>query len=169
METINRTYISLNDLGFDGEDIQTDKSDIYATNVKNLVAKRWQYNWIYYVDNDTEEARNKAYNKWTTKFNAIMDATYNRYSTIIGLYDQYVDDTLMDDLTSDSVTKFNDTPQDSGNFSNDPHTSTVTSTKNTVQSQSKIDKLEDIYEKLHNLYWEWSNEFVGLFGGVADE
>ena len=66
---------------------------------------------------------------------------------------------LLDDVKSVSTSRFNDTPQNSGDFSDDNHTSTVTKTENSSNVGTMMSRLNEIEDNIKQLYIDWSNEF----------
>ena len=66
---------------------------------------------------------------------------------------------LLDDVKSASISRFNDTPQNSGDFSDDNHTSTVTKTENSSNVGTMMQRLNEIEDNIKQLYIDWSNEF----------
>ena len=66
---------------------------------------------------------------------------------------------LLDDVKSSSIARFNDTPQNSGDFSDDNHTSTVTKTENSSNVGTMMSRLNEIEDNIKQLYMDWSNEF----------
>ena len=66
---------------------------------------------------------------------------------------------LLDDVKSSSVARFNDTPQNSGDFSDDQHTSNITTTENSSNAGTMMQRLNEIEDKIKQLYIDWSNEF----------
>ena len=66
---------------------------------------------------------------------------------------------LLDDVKSSSVARFNDTPQNSGDFSDDQHTSTMTKTENSSNVGTMMQRLNEIEDNIKQLYIDWSNEF----------
>ena len=66
---------------------------------------------------------------------------------------------LLDDVKSSSTSRFNDTPQNSGDFSDDAHTSTVTKTENSSNVGTMMARLNEIEDNIKQLYIDWSNEF----------
>ena len=66
---------------------------------------------------------------------------------------------LLDDVKSSSTSRFNDTPQNSGDFSDDQHTSTVTKTENSSNAGTMMQRLNEIEDNIKQLYIDWSNEF----------
>ena len=66
---------------------------------------------------------------------------------------------LLDDVKSSSVARFNDTPQNSGDFSDDNHTSTLTKTENSSNVGTMMQRLNEIEDNIKQLYIDWSNEF----------
>ena len=66
---------------------------------------------------------------------------------------------LLDDVKSMSISRFNDTPQNSGDFSDDQHTSTATKTENSSNVGTMMARLNEIEDNIKQLYIDWSNEF----------
>ena len=66
---------------------------------------------------------------------------------------------LLDDVKSASISRFNDTPQNSGDFSDDQHTSTVTKTENSSNVGTMMARLNEIEDNIKQLYMDWSDEF----------
>ena len=66
---------------------------------------------------------------------------------------------LLDDVKSVSISRFNDTPQNSGDFSDDQHTSTATKTENSSNVGTMMARLNEIEDNIKQLYIDWSNEF----------
>ena len=66
---------------------------------------------------------------------------------------------LLDDVKSASISRFNDTPQNSGDFSDDNHTSTITKTENSSNVGTMMARLNEIEDNIKQLYIDWSNEF----------
>ena len=66
---------------------------------------------------------------------------------------------LLDDVKSSSVARFNDTPQNSGDFSDDQHTSNITTTTSSSNAGTMMQRLNEIEDNIKQLYIDWSNEF----------
>ena len=66
---------------------------------------------------------------------------------------------LLDDVKSTSLSRFNDTPQNSGDFSDDPHTSNITTTENSSNAGTMMQRLNEIEDRIKQLYLDWSDEF----------
>ena len=66
---------------------------------------------------------------------------------------------LLDDVKSSSVARFNDTPQNSGDFSDDNHTSNITTTTSSSNVGTMMQRLNEIEDNIKQLYIDWSNEF----------
>lgn len=81
-----------------------------------------------------------------------------RYSKLISLYEEQ-ENKLLSQLGSNSTTKFNDTPQDGGNFVDDNHVSTATTVSTTADVGTPMARLKEIQDDLDNLYGKWANEF----------
>ena len=66
---------------------------------------------------------------------------------------------------SKNKTRFNDTPQDGGDFNNDPHATNVSESENetSVDSASLMERLDQSFKNFRSIILEWSNEFNQLF------
>ena len=125
-----------------------------------------QYIWprfyqeaIIYTDSDETEdlvekfCRTKAgqiYAWWLSssqKYNLLIQNLENNKSK------------LLDDVKSSSIARFNDTPQNSGDFSDDPHTSNITTTENSSNAGTMMQRLNEIEDRIKQLYLDWSDEF----------
>lgn len=59
---------------------------------------------------------------------------------------------LLDDVKSSSIARFNDTPQNSGDFSDDQHTSNTTKTENSSNAGTMMQRLNEIEDNIKQLY-----------------
>ena len=66
---------------------------------------------------------------------------------------------LMDRIGSQSVTLFNDTPQNGGNFVLDPYTTNATKSTTESDVATPIARLKEVQDLLRNYYADWANEF----------
>lgn len=88
---------------------------------------------------------------------AIIKATYSRYKAILDAY-KAEEGHLMDGLTSKSTSKFNDTPQGSGDYTNDQYTSTITQSSNETDVGTPMQRLEEITKGYKDTYGRWSKD-----------
>lgn len=92
------------------------------------------------------------------KFMTILKMTYDRYALILKTYEDNKADLLN---KVESLTRFNDTPQDTGEFSDDEHTTHITSTKNDFDTL--MGRIDEIDRKYRNVLADWTREFESLF------
>ena len=68
------------------------------------------------------------------------------------------------------VNRFNDTPQDEGDFANDEHTTNISQNNVEVEtdSGSVASRLDELYKNWRSILRDWTNEFRCLFydGGI---
>ena len=68
------------------------------------------------------------------------------------------------------VNRFNDTPQDEGDFANDEHTTNISQNNVEVEtdSGSVASRLDELYKNWRSVLRDWTNEFRCLFydGGI---
>lgn len=137
-------------------EVETNES---VTCFRNYIWPRFYKEAIIYVDSDESEDFVKKFAE--TKVGQIMSwwtASTEKYSLLI----QNLENNkakLLDDVKSSSTSRFNDTPQNSGDFSDDQHTSTVTKTENSSNVSTMMARLNEIEDNIKQLYIDWSNEF----------
>ena len=119
----------------------------------------WNYIWprfyqetIIYVDSDESESFVEKFCR--TKAGQIISwwqASTEKYVMLIKNLNNNKAK-LLDDVKSSSIARFNDTPQNSGDFSDDPHTSTITKTENSSNVGTMMQRLNEIEDKIKQLY-----------------
>ena len=62
-------------------------------------------------------------------------------------------------------TRFNDTPQDGGDYNNDPHATNVSESESQVQvdSGSLVSRLSEMFKDFRSIMLDWTNEFNKCF------
>ena len=134
--------------------------------VQYLFPKYWDLYIFPWISEDTPAEITKAYRAFFNKFMQLMVATFYKYLPIIKAY-KAKESNLLDKLASQSqtVSRFNDTPQDGGDFSDDEHTTNITGVTNETASdyETPINRLKEIRDKYENLYNAWAVEFDILF------
>ena len=130
-----------------------------VTCFKSYIWPRFYQEAIVYVD--TDEIEDFVEKFIETKAGQIMSwwqSSSEKYSLLI--QNLTANKTkLLDDVKSSSISRFNDTPQNSGDFSDDQHTSTVTKTENSSNVGTMMARLNEIEDNIKQLYIDWSNEF----------
>lgn len=119
---------------------------------QNYIWPRFYQEFVVYADLDENEdfvekfARNKVgqiFAWWT--------ASTEKYSLLIQNLEANKTK-LLDDVKSASISRFNDTPQNSGDFSDDNHTSTITKTENSSNVGTMMQRLNEIEDNIKQLY-----------------
>ena len=126
---------------------------------KEYIWPRFYQEAIIYRDSDESEDFVEKFAR--TKIGQIMawlQSSTEKYSLLIQNFENNKAK-LLDDVKSSSVARFNDTPQNSGDFSDDQHTSTVTKTENSSNVSTMMARLNEIEDNIKQLYIDWSNEF----------
>ena len=159
-------------------DIDEDNQCTWKDYVARVIDEVWLRYYDYFafsVFNDNEI--NDEVKKFLVKFLNVLNNTYPRYSLLIKAQEDHKTK-LMDGLTrhykdegeseGGSTSRFNDTPQNDGEFDDETHNTTVT--KATANNESSLEHTEEtdnkyVYEKLSelennltNLYLKWANE-----------
>lgn len=66
---------------------------------------------------------------------------------------------LLGQIKASSVSRFNDVPQNQGEFDDDSHNTTVTKSESSTDGGTLLSRLNEIEDNLKRLYDDWSNEF----------
>ena len=135
---------------------ETDES---RTCFKEYIWPRFYQEAIIYTDQDESESFLEKF--CSTKAGQIMSwwiSSSEKYSLLIqNLSNNKAK--LLDDVKSSSVARFNDTPQNSGDFSDDNHTSNITKTESSSNVGTMMQRLNEIEDNIKQLYIDWSDEF----------
>ena len=126
---------------------------------REYIWPRFYQEVVVYVDSDESEDFVEKFDR--TKAGQIMawwTASIEKYSLLIQNLTANKNK-LLDDVKSYSVARFNDTPQNSGDFSDDQHTSNITTTTSSSNVGTMMQRLNEIEDRIKQLYLDWSNEF----------
>lgn len=130
----------------------------------NSILDRYETCWIVYRDSyEKEEALQRRAAAWVRKFRARYEETKDRYHAILNAYESSRDN-LLAKLGSTTSVRFNDTPQNSGDFSGESYASTYTETKTEADAQDLIDRLAKIQSQYMDVLRAWADEFRSFFG-----
>ena len=125
----------------------------------NYIWPRFYQEAVIYVDSDEDEDCIQKFAR--TKVGRIFawwKSSMEKYTMLIQNLETNKKK-LLDDVKSSSTSRFNDTPQNSGDFSDDQHTSTVTKTESSTNVATMMARLNEIEDNIKQLYMDWSNEF----------
>ena len=123
-----------------------------VTCFKQYIWPRFYQEAIIYVDSDESEDFVEKFAR--TKAGQIMSwwiSSSEKYSLLIQNLEANKSK-LLDDVKSSSIARFNDTPQNSGDFSDDNHTSTITKTENSSNVGTMMQRLNEIEDNIKQLY-----------------
>lgn len=104
----------------------------------------------------------REWHTWFGKFLAIFNRTQSKYIKLITLYEAEANN-LMQDIKTLSINRYNDTPQNGGDYSDDSHTSTINKHETSTPLVTKMARLEEIRRYWRDIYEEWAKEFRGIF------
>ena len=144
-----------------GLDLRTwqSESDEANTCFRDYIWPRFYQEFIIYIDSDeTEDFFEKFCETKIGQIYAWWISSSEKYTLLIQNLEANKTK-LLDDVKSASISRFNDTPQNSGDFSDDQHTSTVTKTENSSNVGTMMARLNEIEDNIKQLYIDWSNEF----------
>lgn len=143
----------------------------------NYIDICWQdYIWpkfydkaICYTDDDTiaDDDSAKVFADFVGPIIAWMKASDTKFSLLIA--NQEANKTkLLDQIKSSSVNRYNDTPQNQGQFEDNSHNTNVTKTENATDGATLLARLNEIEDNLKRLYEDWSKEFRKFIIWSAD-
>ena len=143
----------------------------------NYIDICWQnYIWpkfydkaICYTDDDTiaDNDSAKVFANFIGPIIAWMSSSDTKFSLLIA--NQEANKTkLLDQIKSSSVNRFNDTPQNQGQFEDNSHNTNVTKTENATDGATLLARLNEIEDNLKRLYEDWSKEFRKFIIWSAD-
>ena len=116
--------------------------------------------------NEEYELKQADFRPAMKKLISVIDLTLPRYIPLLQ-QNEYASTNPIAPVSSVSKNKirFNDTPQDGGDFNNDPHATNVSESENetSVDSASLMERLEQLFKNFRSIILEWSNEFNILF------
>ena len=148
----------LTKVGFTESPVYSDTTEA-DTCFRFYIWPRFYQEAIIYVDSDeTEDFLEKFCRLKVGQILAWWQSSSEKYSLLIQNLEANKNK-LLDDVKSSSTSRFNDTPQNSGDFSDDNHTSTVTKTENSSNVGTMMARLNEIEDNIKQLYLDWSNEF----------
>lgn len=133
----------------------------YKSELAKLIVSKYQNNWIICGTSETPD--DDKVDSWLVKFKYIYDVTRDRYETLLKYYMEKKSN-LLEKLTNTTKSKFNDTPQNAGDFTSENYTSNYSETTNIITPADTINRLDDIYKLFRLLYEDWVDEFEKLFG-----
>lgn len=112
------------------------------------------------------EALDDAYNEWFTKFLSLMAQTQRKYFSLIK-YLKEKEGKLLDQVQASGYvkTRFNDTPQNTGDYEDPLHNTNFTRSDNSqgTDMETPMKRLKEIRDNIEDYYTAWAFDFDKLF------
>ena len=102
------------------------------------------------------------------KFSYVYNTTKDRYLALLDIYANQKAN-LLNKVESNTIQRYNDTPQNGGDWSDDEHTSNITRIENSNDFTPLMDRINEIQNKLRNIQKDWEDEFKGIFITIPEE
>lgn len=119
--------------------------------------------WIPFREEEpSDEPDEEIVNDFVRRLCSIYVQSVDRYKTLLGIYTEQKAN-LMSKVSSTSISRFNDTPQNGGDWSDDEHTSNITRNESENDFTPVMDRIKTIQDNYRNLVKDWMDEFRGLF------
>lgn len=127
----------------------------------------WYCDYSTYTDFGQElEPTTDMCKKFFIKLLNVLVLSYEKYSVLLDYYTSEKNNLMNQINTSNTaITRFNDTPQDGGDFSDDAHTTNISQSEGSsgTDGMSPIMRLKEIQDNYRDAMEEWCNEFKRLF------
>lgn len=140
-------------------------NDVYLNNLLiQYIYPRFYQEAILYIDSedetdvltDAELAEN--FLPWIGRIYTWLMNTKDKYEKLITLYTSQ-ENKLLEQVSSQTQTLVNDTPQNGGDVIADDYVSNVATTTASTDAATPIARLSEIKDNLNNLYEEWARGF----------
>lgn len=128
----------------------------------NYIVNKYKNESVGYICVNDSENQDVLFREFMRKYIVIFKETYTRYIVLLNMY-QNNKNKLLDELKTVSVDRFNDTPQNNGDFTSDSHTTTYRKLEVSTPISSIMERINEIDSKYKNLYSEWALEFSKIF------
>lgn len=162
----NNAYIILSNVFNIGTYVDVSSlQDYWTSGIGNDIFKNL---WYRFKDcycgagQDIDEARKNFINSFFSIWNHYKD----RYNLVLGLYKDN-QNKLLDQLknSSSTISRFNDTPQQGGDWKDDQYTTNITQSKieNLSDAGTVMSRISEIQESYENLLGEFVDKFTMLF------
>lgn len=143
------------------DSVNTDYKNEVAP-VLNIFGQRYAHHYIvFYDDGATDAEKAKAVEGALWVICGALTDTYERYAPILKAYkDKEASLMAKVAVTSTGVARFNDTPQNGGLYDDDSHTTNITQSSGTTESDNgtPMARLEEVRRYWRNIQKEWVDE-----------
>lgn len=139
----------------------------FIPDLMQLVLTQYRDDYPINLDEDISDTdRDKEFLSFFVEFMNHASHVVPRYLILLKAYDDVDEDWLKNLINSTSATsRFNDTPQDGGDYSDDEHTTNIT--QSVVSSDSEpmtpMERIRELQESIKNLKKDFIDEFDKLF------
>ena len=155
VDTTNATFLTT--INSVIEDVMT---IVYDRHYDDYIYEK-TFNW-----NDNVVLNSNDIDKVISKLLNVLNMTLPRYIPIL-MANKNASTDVLKPMKSESTskTRFNDTPQNGGDFSDDNHSTNVSdnTSETTADSGSLVQRLDEAFKNYRSIILEWSNEFNQLF------
>lgn len=98
------------------------------------------------------------------KINYIYLTTKDRYMLLLDMYKQNKAN-LLKAVTTAVTVRFNDTPQDGGDWGDDKHSTTIQSEEQSSDYMPLMERIASVENRYHSLMHRWVLQFEPVLGG----
>ena len=155
-------------------------TDSWKTSFSEYLDKCWQEHiWpkfydkaICYTDDEevADDDSEKVFSNFIGPIIAWMTSSDTKFRLLIANQEANKDK-LLGQIKNSSTTRFNNVPQNQGQFDDDEHNTTTTKVESATDGSTLLTRLNEVEDNLKRLYEDWSNEFRKfiIWSAKADE
>ena len=139
------------------------------------IIARYYDDYVIMISEDDDTIPSLTWENISPFFNKLINTitrTKDYYLTLLNIYNNQKNNLLNQVKSiSTNTTRFNDTPQNGGEFVNDMHTSEFTKVNNSIESDvnTLMYRINEIQRLYRNVMKDWVDEFEKLFIERGDE
>ena len=140
--------------------------NLLMTNVYNRHAEDYIYSYVSYYEEADHVLVQADTRRAISKIVGVLDLTLPKYIPLFMQFEKESADPIAPIKSESSgETKFNDTPQNLGDYGDEDHTTNISNSKSesSVDTGSIMERLSALYKDFKSIVLEWSNEFNQLF------
>ena len=98
------------------------------------------------------------------RINYVYLTTKDRFTLLLSTYKSNRDK-LLSEVSTSVTTRFNDTPQDGGDWGDDRHSTTIQSEEQSSDYMPLMERIASVENRYHSLMHRWVLQFEPVLGG----
>lgn len=104
----------------------------------------------------------KVYESKVAQMYSCTLSTYDRYQPVL-VYYKSMQGKLMDAIKTSNTSRFNDTPETTGDYTSVEHTTNISIAETSNEGSTAMSRLHEVQKRYRNVMEDWSKEFEKFF------